>query len=80
MNLWTPADDGEAIECLEILQQQSDPISYPNKLFVSSSNLAAQEKCIKADFCSSQTSTKQNILYLRIHTKTTIIQQQFCKV
>ena len=60
-NLWTPADEGEYIQCLEILQQQSDFISSPNKLFVSSSKTAFQEKCIKTAFCSSRSSTKQNI-------------------
>ena len=41
------AGDEEDTLCLEILQQQSDPISRTNKLFVSSSKPAFQENCIK---------------------------------
>ena len=57
-----PVDNGEDANCSEILQQQSEPISRTNKLFISSSTHEFQEKCIKTAFCSNRMSRKQNIL------------------
>ena len=34
-NLWAPTGNAEDANCLEILQQQSEPISRTNKLFIS---------------------------------------------
>ena len=34
-NLWGPTGNAEDANCLEIMQQQSEPISRTNKLFIS---------------------------------------------
>ena len=51
MNLWAPNGNGEGAKCLEILQQQSEqqsePFSRTNKLFISSSTPEFRENCIK---------------------------------
>ena len=45
--MWVPTGNGEDANCLEILQQKSEPISRTNKLFISSSTPEFQENCIK---------------------------------
>ena len=45
-----PTGYGEGANCLEILQQQSEPILRTNKLFISSSTPELQENCIRNNF------------------------------
>ena len=75
MNLLAPTGNGEDDNCLEILHQQSEPISRTNKLLSALQHMSLKEITFKTAFFSSRTSRKQKILLSLGHTNTTTIYQ-----
>ena len=61
-NQWTTVANGEDFLWLEILQQQSEFSSRPEKTFANSSKCVSRKLHEKISFCYNRTSTKQHTL------------------
>ena len=61
--MWAHTGNGKDANCLEILQQQSEPISRKNKLFISSSTPEFQENSIKKQLSAPAERLGNKIYY-----------------